>query len=101
MSEVQQHRADDAPMTLPLSTEENIHVTISSTRRFRKKAFCVLGKTLVVIHPELVKSLGINEDTWFDEIETDSGISLTICNSREQEKIAIYTRSNEGPQRES
>jgi hypothetical protein len=40
----------------------------------------------VVIHPELVKSLSINEDTWFDEIETDNGISLTICNSHEREK---------------
>jgi len=74
-------------MTSPLSTKENIGVTNSPPRIFRRKAFCVLGKTLVVIHPELVKSLRINDDTWIDEIETDRGILLTICNSSEVEKI--------------
>jgi hypothetical protein len=55
--------------------------------RYLKQAFCVSGKTLVVIHPELVKSLLINEDTWFNEIETREGISLAICNSCQEKKI--------------
>jgi hypothetical protein len=75
MSEVQQLKADDVPMTSPLSSKENIGFTISSSRRFRRRAICISGKTLVVIHPELVKSLRINQDTWFDEIETESFIS--------------------------
>ena len=70
-------------MTSPLSAEENIGLTNSHTRRFRKQAFSVSGKILIVIHPELVKSLRINENTWIDEIETDSGVSLKICNSSE------------------
>lgn len=73
-------------MTSTLSSKKNIGVTISP-KRFRKKAFSVCGKTLLVIHPELVKTLRINEDTWFDEIETDRGISLAICNSNEVKKI--------------
>ena len=73
MSETLQQGADE-PMTSSLSTKENIGVPIFSPRKFRKKAFSVCGKTLLVIHPELVKSLGIKEDTWFDEIETHRGI---------------------------
>ena len=80
-------------MTSSLSAKENIGVPIFSSRKFRRKAFSVSGKTLVVIHPELVKSLGINESTWFEEIETDSGVSLTICNSCEQEKTITNIRS--------
>ncbi len=86
MSEVQQQGAD-GPVTSSLSTEENIGVTITPPRKFRKKVFCVSGKTLIIIHPELVKSLRINEDTWIDETETDNGVSLTICNSSKEEKI--------------
>jgi hypothetical protein len=71
-------------MTSSLSAKENIGVPIFSPRKFRRKAFSVSGKTLVVIHPELVKSLGINESTWFEEIETDRGILLAICNLSEQ-----------------
>ena len=85
VSEAQQRGADTL-MIVPLTTENNIDVTMKPTRKFRRKAFCVSGKTLVVIHPELVKSLRIDDDTWFDEVETESGVSLAICNSCEQGK---------------
>ena len=39
----------------PLSAEENIGLTNSHTRRFRKQAFSVSGKILIVIHPEASK----------------------------------------------
>lgn len=82
-------------MTSPLSPEENIGLTNSPTRRFRKQVFSVSGKILIVIHPAIVKSLGINENTWFDEIEIDSGVSLKICNSSEQENIGTNHESKE------
>jgi hypothetical protein len=88
-------------MKSSLPTKESTGTTISPPRRFRKRVFCVLGKTLIIIHPELVKSLRINEDTWFDEIETDSGVSLTICSLLEQEKTTTNTRSNESKDMES
>lgn len=100
MSEVQQYRAD-VPMTSPLSAEENIGLTNSLTRRFRKQAFSVSGKIVIVIHPELVKSLGINEGTWIDEIETDSGVSIKICNSSELENIGTSHESKEVKHQES
>ena len=74
-------------MAPSLSKKKNIGVSVSSPGRFRKKVFRVFEKTLIVIHPELVKSLRINEDTWIDEMETDTGISLTICNPSKEEKI--------------
>ena len=77
MSEVQQQRAD-IPMTVPLSTENNIGVTIQPSRGFRKRAFCISGKIILVIHQELVERLGINEDTWIDEVEADGGISINL-----------------------
>lgn len=80
MSEVQQRRADDASMTLPLSTEENIRVTISPPKRYLKKAFCVSGKTMTIIHQEIVKQLGINEGTWFEQEAVGNSILLTITN---------------------
>jgi hypothetical protein len=88
-------------MTIPSSTRKNIDVTISSARRFRKKAFCVYWKIILIIHPELVERLGINEDTWIDEEEADNGISLTICNSSEQGNPVTEARSNEGNHKES
>ena len=100
MSEMQQHRAD-GPMTSSLSTKKNIDVAISRSRRFRKKAFCVSGKIIVIIHQELVERLGISEDTWIEEEETDSGISLTICNSLEQGKTVTNSQSTEGKHWES
>jgi|tagenome__1003787_1003787.scaffolds.fasta_scaffold20986771_5 hypothetical protein len=79
MSEVQQRRAN-GPMTSPLSTKENIGVTISPSKRYLKKAFCVSGKTMTIIHQEIVEQLGINEGTWFKQEATNNGIVLTITN---------------------
>ena len=65
-------------MTVPNSTKKNIDVTIKHTRKFKKKAFCISGKTIVVIHQDLVERLGIREDTWIEEEETKDGILLKI-----------------------
>lgn len=73
-------------MTSPLSIKQDIGVSISIPRRFLRKAFNVFEKTLIVIPPELVNSLHINEDTWIEEIETDNGILLTIYNMHEQKR---------------
>ena len=73
-------------MTSPLSTKQDIGVSISIPRRFLRKAIIVSDKTLIVIPPELVKSLHINEDTWIEETEADNGISLTIYDMHEQKK---------------
>jgi hypothetical protein len=82
-------------MTLPLSSEKNIDVAVSRSR-FIRQAFCVSGKTIIVIHPDLVDRLGINNGTWIEEEQTDHGISLTICSSHEQENVKTNTRTNEG-----
>jgi anaerobic selenocysteine-containing dehydrogenase len=82
-------------MTLPLSSARDIDFTVSRSR-FRRQAFCISGKIILVIHPELVERLGINNGTWIEEEETDYGISLTICNSCEQDKVEMNTRGNEG-----
>jgi|1186.fasta_scaffold49190_2 hypothetical protein len=73
-------------MTSPLSPKQDIGVSISIPRRFLRKAFIVSDKTLIVISPELVKSLHINEETWIEEIETDNGILLTIYDMHEQKR---------------
>ena len=70
----------DTPMTEPISTKKNIDVAASRPRNFPKKVFCISGKTIIVIHEELVKLLGINEKTWFQEEVTENGILLRVIN---------------------
>ena len=78
----------DAPMTIPISTKKNIDVTISHPEKFPKKAFCVSGKTILVIHEEIVKRLGINEQTWFQEELVEDGILLrTVSWSDKEEAV--------------
>ena len=64
-------------MTLPISTDGNIGVPTPSAR-FRKKPFRYCEKTIVVIHEEIVKQLGINDETWFEQEATDYGILLKV-----------------------
>ena len=58
-------------------------------------------KTLIVIPPELVKSLHINEDTWIEETEADNGILLIIYDMHEQKKTVTNISSDEGKDQES
>ena len=44
----------------------------------KKKAHCIADKTLVVIDESLVKSLSINDETWFEQEVTEEGILLRI-----------------------
>jgi hypothetical protein len=85
MSEVQKPGAD-ASMTASISTKKDLDVSISNPRRFLKKAFLISGKSIVVIHQDIVDRLGINECTWFEEEITENGILLRIsCWSEECE----------------
>ena len=67
-------------MTEPISTKKDIDVVISQPRILPKKVFCISGKTIIVIHEELVELLGINEKTWFQEELTENGILLRVIN---------------------
>ena len=62
-------------MTSSISTTKDIDVTVKS-RRYLKEPFRICEKTIVVIHEDIVKQLGINDETWFDEEVTDYGILL-------------------------
>jgi hypothetical protein len=87
-------------MTIPLSTKEHIGLTAPPDRRFRKKAYSVSGKIIVVIHQDLVERLGINEETWIDQEETNGAISLTISNLSEQVNSMMEANSNESNHKE-
>ena len=55
-------------------------------RTFLKKPFCVSGKTILVIHEEMVKRLGINEETWFEEELVKDGILLRAVSWSDKEE---------------
>ncbi len=64
-------------MTTSISTTKDIDVTDTSPRCLRRPfRFC--EKTIVVIHEDIVKQLGINDETWFEEEVTDYGILLKV-----------------------
>ena len=74
-------------LTSPLSTTEDIRVSISNRRKFLKKAFHISGKTIVVIHPHMVERLGINDSTWLEEEITENGIFLRISHWPEGSEV--------------
>ena len=75
-------------MTTSNSTKKNIDVAMSYPKTFPKKPFCVSGKTILVIHEKIVKQLGINEQTWFQEEIVEDGILLrTISWSDKEEEV--------------
>ena len=82
MSEVQQQGAD-IPMTIPISISKDLDVPISSRRGHLKKPFRYCEKTIVVIHEEIVNRLGINDETWFEQEVTATGILLKIASLTE------------------
>jgi hypothetical protein len=43
-----------------------------------KRAYRISDRTLVVIAEEIVKRLGITEDTWFQQEEVEGGIMLKV-----------------------
>ena len=86
MSEVQKAGADTL-MTVPVSTKKHIDVTISSREKFLKKVFCISGKTILVIHEQLVERLGINEETWFEEELVKNGILLRAVSWSDKEEV--------------
>jgi hypothetical protein len=43
-----------------------------------KRAYLISDRTLVVIAEEIVKRLGITEDTWFEQQEVDDGVMLKM-----------------------
>jgi hypothetical protein len=51
--------------------------TAQSTPKLRK-AHCLYDKTFVVLQDDVVKSLSIDEGTWFEQILTEDGILLKI-----------------------
>jgi hypothetical protein len=50
----------------------------STANNPKKKAYCIADKTIVVIDESLVKSLSINDETWFEQEATEVGILLRI-----------------------
>jgi hypothetical protein len=47
-----------------------------------KKAHRISDKTLVIIDEAIINRLGIDkENTWVEEVVTDHGILLKICNN--------------------
>jgi len=62
-------------MTSSISTTKDIDVTVPNQRHL-KRPFRFCEKTVIVIHEAIVKQLGINDETWFDEEVTDYGILL-------------------------
>lgn len=62
-----------------------------------KKAHRIPNKTLVVIDESLVEQLSIDdENTWFEQIQTDEGILLRIQKNiiNEQKPAAARHKSN-------
>jgi len=79
---VQKPRAD-ASMVVHTS-KKDIDVPIADHRRFLKKAFQVYGKTIIVIHKDLVNQLQIEDQTWLEEEITKEGILLRISSWRDR-----------------
>ena len=74
-------------MTTSVSSKKDIDVAISDGRKILKKAFHISGKTIVVIHPDLVERLRINDTTWFEEEIADNGILLRINHWDEKSEV--------------
>ncbi|MGA9843161.1 MAG: hypothetical protein WBQ25_12665 [Nitrososphaeraceae archaeon] len=71
-------------MTTSNSTKNNIDVPISFPTKFPKKVFRVSGKSIIVIHEDLVEQLGIDDQTWLEEEMTNDGILLRISSWRDE-----------------
>jgi hypothetical protein len=50
----------------------------STANNPKKKAYRIADKTIVVIDESLVKSLSINDETWFEQEVTEEGILLRL-----------------------
>jgi hypothetical protein len=51
---------------------------IPKPTRLLKKAHCISNKMLVVLDENLVQGLSIDDDTWFEQLQTDDGILLKL-----------------------
>ena len=65
-------------MTSSILATKDIDVPVPPHRRYLKKPFRYCEKTIVVINEDIVKQLGINDETWFEQEVTDYGILLKV-----------------------